>query len=94
MTDKITSWWSSDSKWFCILVDDGVNKATVSLNASEVEALRDSILSLPPPKDEVLTDLRNRRDAAARRGDVEEALSLNTQVLARKAQHSTRESQS
>lgn len=39
MPDKITTWWSEDGKWFCILVDDGVNKATVSLTPDEAKGL-------------------------------------------------------
>ena len=36
---KIKSWWSDDKKWFCILVDDGVNQSTVSLTPEETAAL-------------------------------------------------------
>lgn len=36
---KIKSWWSDDQQWFCILVDDGVNKATVSLTHDEAQQL-------------------------------------------------------
>jgi hypothetical protein len=37
MTDriKIKYWWSDDRKWFCILLDDGINKSTVSLTPEE-----------------------------------------------------------
>ena len=36
---KIKYWWSSDKKWFCILTDDGVNQATVSLTPEEAALL-------------------------------------------------------
>jgi len=39
MAEKIKSWWSDDGKWFCILVDDGVSKATVSLTPEEAKKL-------------------------------------------------------
>lgn len=26
---SIKYWWSDDFQWFCILTDDGVNKATI-----------------------------------------------------------------
>src|SRR5258705_4380538 len=32
---KIKYWWSEDKKWFCILSDDGINQATVSLTVEE-----------------------------------------------------------
>ena len=37
--EKIKTWWSEDGKWFCLLVDDGVNKATVSLTPEEAKGL-------------------------------------------------------
>lgn len=36
---KIKYWWSEDKKWFCILLDDGINKATVSLTPEEASLL-------------------------------------------------------
>jgi hypothetical protein len=36
---KIKYWWSEDRKWFCVLVDDGVNQATVSLTPEEAGLL-------------------------------------------------------
>lgn len=39
MTEKIKSWWSDDGKWFCILANDGVNQATVSLTPEQAEQL-------------------------------------------------------
>jgi hypothetical protein len=39
MAEKIKSWWSDDGKWFCLLVDDGVSKATVSLTPEEAKSL-------------------------------------------------------
>ncbi len=39
---KIKTWWSDDGKWFCVLVDDGVSKATVSLTPEEAAELRKS----------------------------------------------------
>lgn len=38
MTDKIKTWWSKDRKWFCILVNDGISQATVSLTPDEARA--------------------------------------------------------
>lgn len=59
MTEKITSWWSEDGKWFCLLVDDGVNKATVSLTPEEAKGLaRDA----DPEVYEKLTTVRRQRD--------------------------------
>ena len=39
MTEKIRSWWSDDGKWFCILANEGVNQATVSLTPEQAEQL-------------------------------------------------------
>lgn len=39
MTEKIKTWWSEDKKWFCMLVNDGVNQATVSLTSQEAAEL-------------------------------------------------------
>lgn len=36
---KIKYWWSEDRKWFCVLVDDGNAKATVSLTPEEAGVL-------------------------------------------------------
>ena len=39
MTEKVKSWWSGDGQWFCMLVNDGVNQATVSLTPEEAVIL-------------------------------------------------------
>lgn len=39
MREKIKAWWPEDGKWFCILVDDGVSKSTVSLTPEEAKGL-------------------------------------------------------
>ena len=36
MTDKIKCWRSEDRQWFCILVNDGISQATVSLTPDEL----------------------------------------------------------
>jgi hypothetical protein len=46
---KIKYWWSEDHKWFCILVNDGINEATVSLTPEEA-----SLLSMNAVLDETL----------------------------------------
>jgi len=43
---SISYWWSSDRNWFCILADNGVDKATVSLTPQEAELLA-TALSTP-----------------------------------------------
>ena len=59
MPDKIKTWWSEDGKWFCLLVDDGVNKATVSLTPEEAKGLaRDA----DPDVYEKLQSVRRQRD--------------------------------
>lgn len=59
MAEKIKSWWSEDGKWFCLLVDDGVNKATVSLTPEEAKGLaRDA----DPEVYEKLATVRRQRD--------------------------------
>lgn len=56
---KITSWWSEDGKWFCLLVDDGTTKATVSLTPEEAKGLaRDA----DPEVYEKLRLVRRQRD--------------------------------
>lgn len=56
---KIQTWWSDDGKWFCILVDDGVSKSTISLTPDEAKALaRDA----DPEIDEKLRTVRRQRD--------------------------------
>jgi hypothetical protein len=45
---KIKYWWSADQKWFCILLDDGNAKATVSLTPEEASLL--SMNAASPPK--------------------------------------------
>lgn len=47
MSEKIKYWWSDDRQWFCILVDDGTNKATVSLTVEEAEALMGEVQQTP-----------------------------------------------
>lgn len=59
MPEKIKSWWSEDGQWFCILVNDGVNQATVSLTAEEAKGLaRDA----DPEVHEKLALVRRQRD--------------------------------
>lgn len=51
MTDriKIKYWWSDDKKWFCILLDDGNSKATVSLTPEEASLLSmNAVLDVAP----------------------------------------------
>ena len=48
MSEKIKYWWSSDKQWFCILVDDGLNKATVSLTPEEAILLSINAASCTP----------------------------------------------
>lgn len=45
--EKIKYWWSEDRQWFCILVNDGVSQATVSLSVEEAEALMDEVMQTP-----------------------------------------------
>lgn len=47
MTEKIKYWWSEDRKWFCILINDGTNQATVSLSIEEAEALMSEVMQTP-----------------------------------------------
>lgn len=50
MTDriKIKYWWSEDKKWFCVLLDDGISKATVSLTPEEASLLSmNAVLEAP-----------------------------------------------
>lgn len=47
MTEKIKYWWSEDRQWFCILVNDGVSQATVSLTVEEAEALMAEVQQTP-----------------------------------------------
>jgi hypothetical protein len=44
---KIKYWWSEDRQWFCVLVDDGVNQATVSLTPEEADAFADEAMRTP-----------------------------------------------
>lgn len=48
MTDKIKSWWSENGKWFCILVNDGVSQATVSLDPYEAHKFAQEIVAQDP----------------------------------------------
>ncbi len=45
--DKIKYWWSEDRRWFCILVNDGIAQATVSLTVEEAEALMEEVMQTP-----------------------------------------------
>ena len=47
MTEKIKYWWSDDRQWFCILANDGISQATVSLSVEEAEALMDEVMKTP-----------------------------------------------
>jgi hypothetical protein len=47
MDEKIRYWWSEDRKFFCILANDGVNQATVSLTVEEAEALMSEVQQTP-----------------------------------------------
>lgn len=47
MADKIKYWWSEDRQFFCILVNDGTNQATVSLTVKEAEALMGEVMQTP-----------------------------------------------
>lgn len=47
MSDKIKYWWSDDRQWFCIMIDDGVSRATVSLTPEEADALHDQVMQTP-----------------------------------------------
>ena len=44
---SIKYWWSSDRKWFCVLVDNGVSQATVSITPEEADALADEAMRTP-----------------------------------------------
>jgi hypothetical protein len=46
-TIKIKYWWSDDKKWFCIIINDGVNEATVSLTPEEASLLSMNAVLLP-----------------------------------------------
>lgn len=59
MTEKIKTWWSEDGQWFCMLVDDCVNKATVSLTPDEAKALA---RGADPEVYDKLTTVRRQRD--------------------------------
>lgn len=47
MTEKIKYWWSDDRQWFCILANDGVNQATISLSIEEADELMDELMKTP-----------------------------------------------
>lgn len=47
MSEKIKYWWSEDRQFFCILVNDGTDQATVSLSIPEAEALMDQVMQTP-----------------------------------------------
>jgi hypothetical protein len=54
--DKIKSWWSEDGKWFCILVNDGISQATVSLTRAEAKTLAGEIYDPARPPDNSTCD--------------------------------------
>ena len=43
---KLKAWWSEDKNWFCILLDDGINQATISLTVEEAEALKSTLVEI------------------------------------------------
>lgn len=49
-SDKIKYWWSGDREWFCILVNDGISQATVSLTVQEAESLIEAAFAGLAPK--------------------------------------------
>ena len=53
MLEKIRYWWSEDRKWFCIYVDDGNARATISLGVSEAGNLGAEAIA-PPTSTEIL----------------------------------------
>lgn len=61
--DKLRYWWSEDGKWFCILADDGVSKATVSLTPDEAKML--SRVADPGVYDKLQVVRRQRDDVTA-----------------------------
>lgn len=48
MPEKVKSWWSEDGKWFCLLVNDGANQATVSLTPDEAHKLARRVVANDP----------------------------------------------
>ena len=56
MAEKVRGWWSEDGKWFCILANDGVSQATVSLTREEAKALASEIYDPARPPDNDLCD--------------------------------------
>jgi hypothetical protein len=40
ISKELTAWWSEDKQWFCLLVDDGTSRATVSLTRLQAIQLR------------------------------------------------------
>lgn len=47
MNEKIKYWWSEDRQFFCILVNDGISQATVSLSIEETDALMGEVMQTP-----------------------------------------------
>lgn len=47
--EKVKSWWSGDRKWFCLLVNSGVDTATVSLTSEEAAELSEK--AKRPPRE-------------------------------------------
>ena len=57
---SIKYWWSEDKKWFCILVNDGISQATVSLTPEEAGLLSMNAL---------LDDAQSPQDTAVEKSD-------------------------
>lgn len=56
---KIKSWWSEDRQWFCVLVDDGICQATVSLTPEEAQTfIAEVCTALHPSREEMLAALK------------------------------------
>lgn len=64
MTQKIKYWWSQDRKWFCIQLDDGTTKATVSLTPEEAGVLSMHAVQDRPPQtgDGFYAEVRTKGD--------------------------------
>lgn len=63
MTQKIKYWWSQDRKWFCIEIDDGTAKATVSLTPEEAGVLSmHAVLSNEAPGANLYAEVRTKGD--------------------------------
>ena len=50
---KIKYWWDAEKKWFCIIANDGVNEATVSLTPEEASLLSmNAVIDEPKESDD------------------------------------------